>query len=292
VKKYVEAFPESFVVRVVDVQALASGTAMEGSSLLDTHDMRAWVDSDLLRLLVVWKLGGTWIDMDMLLTRDLAPLLEHEFVTQWDCWDRSFAAMNGAFMHFRRHSAYLCEAFHLMANSTAPRSPSMDWGAYLYLRLHRRLLAAGVPPFKVLPSCFTDPLMCRLDNRVPEPFEPDRADGRWLGWVWGSGSGMGTWAGKGLWGGGAGTRYVDDAPESLVEDETPVGTDKFDRPYTADGGLEEGGALDRALHKIFALHVHNRWDKQFPESGWIDRLLLRRYDRALEGRVPQESQEL
>ena len=24
--------------------------------------------------------------MDMLLTRDLSPLLEHEFVTQWDCY--------------------------------------------------------------------------------------------------------------------------------------------------------------------------------------------------------------
>jgi hypothetical protein len=27
--------------------------------------------------------------MDTLLTRDLTPLLEHEFVTQWDCYGTS-----------------------------------------------------------------------------------------------------------------------------------------------------------------------------------------------------------
>jgi hypothetical protein len=29
------------------------------------------------------------VDMDTLLTRDLTPLLEHEFVTQWDCYGTS-----------------------------------------------------------------------------------------------------------------------------------------------------------------------------------------------------------
>lgn len=133
-------------------------------------------------------------------------------------------------MHFKQHSPYLCEAFHLMANSTPPRSPSTDWGAILYLRLWRRLLAASIPPFKILPFCFSDPLACRLDNSVPDPFLPDRADGHWV------------------------------------------------EGY----GLEEGGGLDRALNKIFAVHLHNRWDKPFPKGGWVDRLLLRRHEEALE----------
>ncbi|EIW78511.1 hypothetical protein CONPUDRAFT_108463 [Coniophora puteana RWD-64-598 SS2] len=297
IKRYMATFPDSLILRIVDIPDLSRGTAMENSPLLNLEDAKAWVDGDLVRLLVIWELGGTWVDMDMLLTRDLAPLLEHEFVTQWDCWDKPFQALNGALMHFRKHSGYLCEAFHLMANSTPPRSPSTDWGAILYLRLHRRLLAAGVPPFKVLPSCFADPLACRLDNGAPDPFEPDRSDGRWLGWVWGSGSQLGTWAGKGLWGGKAGTTYVDDLGAEAIgmgdgsgigSGQGKAGVDQYDRPYASGGGLEEGGALDRAMHKIFALHLHNRWGKPFPKNGWIERLLLKKYDKTLEGKIPQE----
>ncbi|KAG1745152.1 glycosyltransferase family 32 protein [Suillus lakei] len=235
VRKYLELFPGSFTIQTVDIPELAKGTAMENHRLLNLEDKKAWVDGDLVRLLVVWTYGGAWIDMDMLLTRDLSPLLEHEFVTQWDCYDKIYQPFNGALMHFRKHSPYLCEAFHLMAHSTPPRSPSTDWGSVLYHRLWRRLLNESIPPFKILPFCFSDPLVCRLDNRAPEPFEPDRIDGKWTG-----------------------------------------------RPGE---GLEEGGALDRALGKIFAVHLHNRWDKAFPKGGWVDRLLLRRHEEEMERRV-------
>ncbi|KIJ61871.1 hypothetical protein HYDPIDRAFT_30939 [Hydnomerulius pinastri MD-312] len=233
VQKYLGLFPDSFTLRVVDIPTLAKGTAMDGSKLLNLNDKKAWVDGDLVRLLVIWTYGGVWIDMDMLVTRDLEPLLEHEFVTQWDCWGKTYQALNGALMHFRQHSPYLCEAFHLMATSTPPRSPSTDWGAILYLRLWRRLLAESIPPFKILPSCFSDPLACRLDNSVPDPFTPDRSDGHWV------------------------------------------------EGY----GLEEGGGLDRTLQHIFAVHLHNRWDKEFPNDGWVDRLLLKRYDLRLREKI-------
>ena len=133
-------------------------------------------------------------------------------------------------MHFYKHSPYLCEAFHVMANSGPPRSPSTDWGAILYLKVWRRLVAASVAPFKILPFCFSDALACRMDNALPDPFEPDRRDGRWV---------MGM-------------------------------------------GMEEGGGLDDTLDRVFAVHLHNRWERPFPVGGWVDRLLLRRYERRLE----------
>ncbi len=40
----------------------AGGTELQGSDLLKISDALAWIDGDLVRL------------------------LEHEFVTQWDCW--------------------------------------------------------------------------------------------------------------------------------------------------------------------------------------------------------------
>lgn len=86
VRKYLDLFPDSFLLGIVDIPELARGTPMEGHRFLNLEDKKAWVDGDLVRLLVIWTYGGAWIDMDMLLTRDLSPLLEHEFVTQWDCY--------------------------------------------------------------------------------------------------------------------------------------------------------------------------------------------------------------
>ncbi|KAJ7457602.1 glycosyltransferase family 32 protein [Mycena galericulata] len=180
---YLRRFPDSFELRVVDVPALARGTALDGSPLLVSKDAKAWVDGDLVRLLLLWTYGGVWVDMDSLLTRDLSPLLEHEFVTQWDCYDKLYQPLNGALMRFKQASPYLCEAFHLMASSAPPRAGSTDWGALLYLRLWRALTAASIPPFKILPFCFSDARSCRLDNRLPDPFVPDDARGNRMG-VW------------------------------------------------------------------------------------------------------------
>lgn len=81
----------------------------------------------------------------------------------------------------------------------------------------------------MLPFCFSDARSCRLDNRLPDPFIGDRADGKW----------------------------------------------------TMGIGLEEGGGLDRALQNIFAVHLHNQWEKVFPARGWVERLLLRKYEEKL-----------
>lgn len=86
--KYVDKYPDAFALRVVDIDEMAKGTSLEGSTLLKSKDNKAWTDGDLVRLLLLWAYGGVWIDMDSLLTRDLEPLLEHEFVTQWDCYGK------------------------------------------------------------------------------------------------------------------------------------------------------------------------------------------------------------
>lgn len=122
--------------------------------------------------------------------------------------------------------------FHLMATEAPPRSGSTDWGSLLYHKLWRALTAEGIPPFKILPFCFSDARSCRLDNRLPDPFVPD-------------GKGKGAWR-----------------PEEMLE----------------------GGGLDKALQKVFAVHLHNQWEKPFPDGGWVDRLLLRKYTQKLDAR--------
>lgn len=260
---YLARFPDNFEVKIVNVKLLAMGTTLDGSDRVETKDEKAWVDGDLVRLLVLWHYGGVWVDMDSLLTRSLEPLLENEFVTQWDCYNKPYTPLNGALMHFHAQSPYLCEAFHIMATSAPPRTGSTDWGSLLYTKLWRRLVKAGIPPFKVLPWCFSDGRSCRLDNRLPDPFRKDgEGQGRWFPKPHASPSSS---AGSG---------------DTLVEWGTGELADtKSDGPRVMS--MEEGGLLDEVLHKVFSVHLHNQWEKAFPKDGWVDRLLLRRYERRL-----------
>ena len=82
--------PDRFSVREINKKSLAMGTPMEGSAMLDMADRRAWLDGDLVRVLVLWAKGGIWVDMDTIMTgRDIRVLGESEWVTQWDCYGAS-----------------------------------------------------------------------------------------------------------------------------------------------------------------------------------------------------------
>lgn len=84
-------YPERLSVIVLDLTDLAKGTPMEGHPKLEAaFDTRAWLDGDLVRVLVLWRYGGYWVDMDDLLTRDLRVLGEHEWVVMWDCYGAPF----------------------------------------------------------------------------------------------------------------------------------------------------------------------------------------------------------
>jgi hypothetical protein len=73
---YVARNSETFELRIADTRELSKGTPLENSTFLSSSDKKAWLDGDLVRLLVVWSDGGVWVNMDTLLTRDLTPLLE------------------------------------------------------------------------------------------------------------------------------------------------------------------------------------------------------------------------
>ncbi len=89
IRPYLDKWGDNIEVRQIDMNALTRGTELAGllSGMNEggLFDERAWVDGDAVRLLVLWHFGGVWMDMDQILTRDLHPLTESEFVTQWDC---------------------------------------------------------------------------------------------------------------------------------------------------------------------------------------------------------------
>jgi hypothetical protein len=90
VKPLLGLYGERFSIQTIDKTALARGTPMEKHALLEVSDKKAWLDGDLVRVLVLWAKGGIWVDFDTIMTgRDMRVLGEHEWVTQWDCHGES-----------------------------------------------------------------------------------------------------------------------------------------------------------------------------------------------------------
>jgi len=90
VKEIMGKWSDYIEIRQADMGALTQGTELagilSGTSGGGLYDKKGWVDGDAVRLLVLWHYGGVWMDMDEVLTKDIHPLTESEFVTQWDCY--------------------------------------------------------------------------------------------------------------------------------------------------------------------------------------------------------------
>jgi len=68
---------------VYDPYSEAIGTPLENHSHLTARDSLHYMQSDLLRILLLWKYGGVWFDMDMVLLRDFKPILDQDYMHMW-----------------------------------------------------------------------------------------------------------------------------------------------------------------------------------------------------------------
>ena len=142
---------------------------------------------DLLRMLVLYRHGGVWFDLDTMFVRDLAPLFEHEWIAQGSCSTGMFGnPFTGALFHFHKQSPYVCEILEGAADLFKARKQVENdgvvppkrylikgpeiFGSKLYYRIYRRVLHHGIKPWSILPWCFTDPSQCRRSNSLPSLF--------------------------------------------------------------------------------------------------------------------------
>jgi hypothetical protein len=124
----------------------ARGTALEAHpDVYRQQDRRVWRDGDLFRILVLHNYGGVYVDMDMVLLRGLGPLLDREFIYQWEDYDGVF---NGALMHARAGSRFAQE---LIAGVLEIPPGNFAWGRDNLARA----IARGCP-ITVFPAAFFD----------------------------------------------------------------------------------------------------------------------------------------
>jgi len=120
-------------LHVFDPVKEAIGTPLEGLDLLKKDDSMCWLGGDLFRLLILYKYGGVYVDCDIILIRDLAPLLEQEFMYQWGT---ELDRINGAVMRLFKGSQ-LGNDLLLTLPKVNGSDNTCDWGSHLYGRVRQ-----------------------------------------------------------------------------------------------------------------------------------------------------------
>ena len=143
--------------RVFDAVAEAEGSPLANTALLRFRDGRGWADSDIFRLVALWRYGGVYLDLDVLLFRDVMPLLAWEWTTEFAGDGRAgdgLVTLNNAVQHFFARSPAIVRLMEL-AVYTPPVLRSWMYGPLLLDRAFGGGGGGGGDAsFAALPWCF------------------------------------------------------------------------------------------------------------------------------------------
>lgn len=145
---------ESIEFHVFDVEEEIKGTRYENEFRyvddIKNHRFNAAFESDFFRILMLNKYGGFYIDFDILLLRDLSPLLKYDFVYQWGSLPQD-EMINGAIMHLRKGSRCNDIMTDLLLKRDA-RPGGVYWASDLYVESKKFL-----DELVVFPGAFFNP---------------------------------------------------------------------------------------------------------------------------------------
>ena len=165
-----------------DIQKEKKDTILESCEYMDSevvHDDYCYLEGDIFRLLILNKYGGFYIDMDVLVLRDMSPLNHLEFLYQWgtSIVKDNNTAMNGAIMRFNKNSLISQEYLELI-KVNKPEKNNTSWGTLLYSQLKNNTIL-------VLPCIWFDSEWGFEDTKL-DPFNKGRVqffDGAFT-WHW------------------------------------------------------------------------------------------------------------
>jgi hypothetical protein len=152
----VRAFPARLRIRALDILWEARGSPVENSFMLRLTDKHSWVDGDFARLVLLWRYGGFYMDVDVLMLRDASPLLATEFYTEFACW----GGANGAVLRLFAGGTTATGLLRLAAASP-PKRASWMFGPLLLERFRdTHAPASEAARLRVLPWCFFHGIWC------------------------------------------------------------------------------------------------------------------------------------
>lgn len=129
-------------------------------------DEMCWLGGDLFRLLCLYKYGGIYVDMDMVILRDLSPLYVYNFLYQWGASgvqpSEPNLMINGAIMAFNKENENLKHMLNTLT-TIKPVPNSFCWGRDLYI-------ASRSEDTNVFPCSWFNTEWC-MEKVVLEPFK-------------------------------------------------------------------------------------------------------------------------
>lgn len=141
--EYIKEVLPFIKLKVWSLESEMKGTILEGNSYIRNEvisDTNCYLEGDIFRLLILHKYGGFYIDMDVLVLRDMSPISNLEFLYQWGptgfkCFhtntiDKNLR-MNGAIMRLDKNSDLSLEFLNLL-ELIPPHGNSTCWGSGLY----------------------------------------------------------------------------------------------------------------------------------------------------------------
>jgi hypothetical protein len=125
-------------LRIWDLHREVKDTPLENANFLNktVDDSLCYLGGDLFRLLTLYKYGGVYIDMDVVVLRDFNPILEHEFMYQWGSTgtgnpNEPVLKQNGAIMRLTKKSKLSEDLLNEL--KITPANPNTTcWGTDLY----------------------------------------------------------------------------------------------------------------------------------------------------------------
>ena len=144
------------------------------------QDSKCYLEGDIFRLLVLHKYGGFYIDMDVLVLRNMMPLNDCEFLYQWGTSGNNNEpfSINGAIMRLDKNSPLSSEFLELICNTKFILNTTC-LGNRLYSRIQKN-------PLLVLP-CVWFNSEWGFEDTIIDPFKKiektDLFDGAFT-WHW------------------------------------------------------------------------------------------------------------
>jgi hypothetical protein len=157
----IQRFKDLVDFRVWDAKSEAVGTPIEKElRMFKAADEKHYLQSDLLRLLALYKYGGVWIDMDIVLLRDFKPLLDQEYMYMWGSeTDFKNQGACATVLSLKKESEF---SIKLLEEATKmPIIPnSTCWGKDMFAQLYRHY------NFNIMPASFFNIEWC-INKHTP-----------------------------------------------------------------------------------------------------------------------------
>ena len=166
----IQPYREYLDLRVWRPGVEAHGTPLQNMKHVLARDSKHWLQSDLLRILVLYKYGGVWADMDVVFIRDFKPILDQEYMYQWG--GETDIAVEGACASVLagfKESEFMHRLITGLIQSPVMPATTI-WGKQLFAKVWSQW-----PNFTIFPSTFfnTEWLITKTDR----PFRESLLDG-------------------------------------------------------------------------------------------------------------------